>query len=132
LLALGAGLAGAQNLGQGLSRGFAMAGPAQQQDIQQQRINASYQAIKSRLLSAGMSPDDAHQTAMAATGNPKPIAPASRARLRIRSSGKAVMKMIGVWLPRAINRLCNSTPLRPGICTSEMTQDDSSRRSDCR
>jgi hypothetical protein len=38
------------------------------------------------------------------------MAPASRTCLRIRSSGNAVTNIIGVRLPRAINRLCNSTP----------------------
>jgi hypothetical protein len=34
---------------------------------------------------------------------------------------EAVVKMIGVRLPSAINWLCSPTPLRPGICTSEIT-----------
>lgn len=48
LLALGAGLAGAQNLGQGLSRGFAAAIPAQQADIKQQEQNQTVAALIKR------------------------------------------------------------------------------------
>jgi hypothetical protein len=74
LMALGAGMAGAQNLGQGLNRGMTMALPAMQADIAQQNQNASYQAIKSRLIAQGMSEGDAHSTALAARGNPQLMA----------------------------------------------------------
>ena len=56
----------------------------------------------------------------------KPIAPACIARTRIRSSGNAVMKIIGVRRPRAWTRLCSSMPLMPGIFTSAIRQDVSS------
>jgi len=62
LLALGAGLMGSQNIGQGLSRGFAAAIPAQQADIKQQQQNQTVAA----LIKRGMPPD----VALAAAGNP--------------------------------------------------------------
>jgi hypothetical protein len=62
----------------------------------------------------------------------KPIAPAFIARARTLSSWKAVMKIIGVRRPWAINRLCSSTPLMPGIWTSAITHDVSFMRGDCR
>jgi hypothetical protein len=62
----------------------------------------------------------------------KPKAPASIARVRVRSSGKAVMKMVGVRRPCANSNLCSSTPFRPGICTSVIKQEVSSRRGDRR
>src|SRR5215472_9691124 len=62
----------------------------------------------------------------------KPKAPASMARARIRSSGKAVIKMMGMRRPCATSNFCSSTPFRPGICKSLITQDASSRRGDCR
>src|SRR5207248_1979116 len=45
----------------------------------------------------------------------KHIAPVCIARARKRSSWKAVMKMIGLWLLWAARRLRISTPLMPGI-----------------
>src|SRR5215467_7152117 len=62
----------------------------------------------------------------------KPKAPAAMARARIRSSGKAVMKMMGMRRPCATSNFCSSTPLKPGICKSVIRQDVSSRRGDCR
>jgi hypothetical protein len=48
------------------------------------------------------------------------------------SSGCAVTPMIGMWRPSAIKRLCSSTPLKPGICTSVIRHDVSSTRADSR
>src|SRR5262249_58494854 len=62
----------------------------------------------------------------------KPKAPASITRARSRSSGKAVTKMIGMWRPCANSDFCSSTPFKPGICKSVITQDVSSRCGDCR
>src|SRR5437899_5779402 len=62
LLALGAGMAGAQNIGQGMSRGFAAAIPAMQADIKQQQQNETVRALVKRGI-----PEDA---AMAAAANP--------------------------------------------------------------
>lgn len=66
LMALGAGLSGAQSLGQGLSRGFAAAIPAaqaeQMQNLRIQSIAQSYRA----LVGAGVPP----QEALAAVYNP--------------------------------------------------------------
>jgi hypothetical protein len=60
----------------------------------------------------------------------KQIAPALIACSRIRSSGNAVMKIIGVVLPRAIKCSCSLTPLIPGISTSAMRQEVSLNRGD--
>lgn len=62
LMALGAGLAGAQSLGQGLNRGMTMAIPAMQADITLQRQNQTVDALVKRGL-----PRDA---ALAAVANP--------------------------------------------------------------
>lgn len=62
LMALGAGMAGSQSLGQGLSRGMQMALPAQQQDIAQQKQNQTVSA----LIKRGLPPD----VAQAAVNNP--------------------------------------------------------------
>jgi hypothetical protein len=71
LLALGAGLMGSQNLGQGLSRGFAAAIPAQQQDIRQQQINQSLPIIRDRLMKTqNLSATEANNLAQAAITNP--------------------------------------------------------------
>lgn len=70
LMALGAGMAGAQNLGQGLSRGMAAAIPAQQADIKQQQLNQSLPIIRDRLIKSGIPAADASGMAMAAIGNP--------------------------------------------------------------
>ena len=51
----------------------------------------------------------------------KPIAPASSTWLRVPSSAKAVMKMIGMRRPSAFRRSCNSTPLKPFIWTSTIS-----------
>src|SRR6516225_12017131 len=48
----------------------------------------------------------------------KPTAPLSSARVRFLSSGKAVIRMTGVWYPSDRNASCNSRPLNPGICRS--------------
>jgi hypothetical protein len=70
LMALGAGMAGAQNFGQGLNRGMTMAILAMQQDLRQAQLNQSIPVIADRLVKTGMSPTDARQTAIAATTNP--------------------------------------------------------------
>lgn len=70
LMALGAGMAGAQSLGQGLNRGMTMAVPAMQADLKQQQINQSYGVIRDKLIKSGMSPQEAHATALTATNNP--------------------------------------------------------------
>ena len=62
LMALGAGMAGAQNLGQGLSRGMGAAIPAMQTDQRQQIMNQTAQALMKRGL-----PQD---VALAAATNP--------------------------------------------------------------
>lgn len=62
LMALGAGMAGAQTLGQGLNRGMTMAVPAMQQDIAQQHQNQTVNAMVNRGI-----PKD---VALAAAGNP--------------------------------------------------------------
>lgn len=59
LLALAGGLAGSQNFGTGLSRGFQAALPAQMQDIQLNRMNQTAQA----LISRGLPPDLANVAA---------------------------------------------------------------------
>lgn len=56
LMALGAGMAGSQSIGQGLSRGMQMAIPAQQADIAQQKVNQTAKW----LVSKGMSPQEAN------------------------------------------------------------------------
>jgi hypothetical protein len=72
LLALGAGLMGSQNLGQGLSRGFAAAIPAQQQDIRQQQINQSLPIIRDRLMKTqNLSATEATNLAQTAITNPQ-------------------------------------------------------------
>jgi hypothetical protein len=53
---LGAGMAGSQSIGQGLSRGMQMAIPAQQADIAQQKVNQTAKW----LVSKGMSPQEAN------------------------------------------------------------------------
>jgi hypothetical protein len=62
----------------------------------------------------------------------KPSAPAPSARSRVRSSGVAVTKIIGVRLPFAISRLCRSTPLMPGIRTSVTRHSVSDKQPDSR
>ncbi len=62
LLALGAGMAGAQNLGQGLNRGMQLAIPAMQADIGQQHQNQTVAALIKRGV-----PQD---VALAAASNP--------------------------------------------------------------
>jgi hypothetical protein len=62
LMALGAGMAGAQSIGQGLNRGMTMAIPAMQADIKQQYQNQTVQALMKRGL-----PQD---VALAAAANP--------------------------------------------------------------
>lgn len=62
LMALGAGMAGAQNLGQGLNRGMTMALPAMQQDIALQHQNQTVSALMRR----GMP----QEVALAAATNP--------------------------------------------------------------
>jgi hypothetical protein len=64
LMALGAGMAGSQSLGQGLNRGMTLALPAQQQDIAQQKVN---QTAKWLIEQKHMSP----QEAMAVVNNPE-------------------------------------------------------------
>jgi hypothetical protein len=54
LLAMGAGLLGAPTLAQGLSRGFAYAGPASQADIARQQQMGSQQASYNALIQAGV------------------------------------------------------------------------------
>lgn len=54
LMALGAGLAGAQSLGQGLNRGGTMAMAAQQMDIKQQAMNQTVNALVQRGVPADM------------------------------------------------------------------------------
>lgn len=56
LMALGAGMAGSQSLGQGLSRGMQLALPAQQQDLAQQKQN---QTARWLVEKKGMSPQEA-------------------------------------------------------------------------
>lgn len=56
LMALGAGMAGSQSLGQGLNRGMHLALPAQQQDIAQQKVN---QTAKWLVEQKHMSPQEA-------------------------------------------------------------------------
>jgi hypothetical protein len=71
LMALGAGMAGAQNIGQGLNRGMTMAIPAMQQDIRQTQLNQSIPILRDRLMkSSGMSATEALQTAQLAATNP--------------------------------------------------------------
>lgn len=62
LLALGAGMAGAQNIGQGMRHAFALAGPAQQIDRQNQQQNQTVEALVKRGI-----PKD---VALAAANNP--------------------------------------------------------------
>jgi hypothetical protein len=62
LLAMAGGLAGSQNWGTGLGRAFTAAVPAQQMDIQQNRLNQTAQALTAR----GLPPD----LAMTAAQNP--------------------------------------------------------------
>src|SRR5262249_51248939 len=62
----------------------------------------------------------------------KPKAPASMARARSRSSGKAVTKIMGMRRPCANSDFCSSPPFRPGICKSVIRQDVWSRWRDCR
>ena len=62
----------------------------------------------------------------------KPTAPASSICARMLSSKSAAMPMIGMRRPSAIKRLCSSTPLKPGICTSVIRHDVSSTRADSR
>lgn len=69
LLALGAGFANAQNVGQGLQRGLSLAIPAQQVDVKQQQQNQSYQVIRNKLIAAGKSPEEADAIAKGAIGN---------------------------------------------------------------
>src|SRR5882672_9642639 len=54
-------------------------------------------------------------------------APALSACARIRSSGKAVKKMNGTRYPWVSKWACKSTPLMPGIWTSAITHESSSR-----
>lgn len=56
LMALGAGMAGSQSLGQGLSRGMHLALPAQQADLAQQKQN---QTVKWLVEKKGVSPQEA-------------------------------------------------------------------------
>ncbi len=63
LMALGAGMAGSQSLGQGLNRGMTLALPAQQHDIAQQKVNQTAKWLESK----GMSP----QEAAAVVNNPE-------------------------------------------------------------
>jgi hypothetical protein len=63
LMALGAGMAGSQSIGQGLNRGMTLAIPAQQQDIAQQKVNQTAKWLESK----GMSP----QEAAAVVNNPE-------------------------------------------------------------
>ena len=46
--------------------------------------------------------------------------------------GCAVIPMIGMGRPSAIKRLCSSTPLKPGICTSVIRHDVSLTRPNSR
>jgi hypothetical protein len=67
LLAMGAGLLGAPTLAQGLSRGFAYAGPAGQADIARQTQLGGQQATYNALRTAGVP----HDLAVAGATNPK-------------------------------------------------------------
>jgi hypothetical protein len=62
----------------------------------------------------------------------KQTAPAAMARVRVASSGNAVIKMIGMRRPCALNRRCNSRPSTRGICTSVTRHCVSSNCGDCR
>jgi hypothetical protein len=94
LMALGAGMAGAQNLGQGLNRGMTMAVPAMEAGIKQQQLNQSIPVLRDRLMKQnGMSATEATQTAMAAATNP------------------AIMQQL---LPSVIRIKTGSTPPVPG------------------
>lgn len=71
LMALGAGMAGAQSLGQGLNRGMTMAVPAMEADLKQRQLNQSIPVLRDRLMkSQGMSASEAMETAQAAATNP--------------------------------------------------------------
>ena len=52
----------------------------------------------------------------------------SRARWRARSSGKAVIRIVGIDSPDIVSRLWSSNPVIPGICTSAIKQDTRRRR----
>lgn len=67
LLALGAGMAGAPNVGQGISRASAAAIPASQADIKNRTTLQSQSATYRALIEAGVPPNQA----LAAVGNPE-------------------------------------------------------------
>jgi hypothetical protein len=52
----------------------------------------------------------------------------SRARWRARSSGKAVIRIVGIDSPDIVSRLWSSNPVISAICTSAIKQDTRRRR----
>ena len=62
----------------------------------------------------------------------KQIAPSLNARTRTASLGNAVMKTKGKPRPCLRRKVCSSIPLIPGIRTSEITQEVSSNRGECK
>ena len=51
------------------------------------------------------------------------IAPAASTCVRVVSSGRPVMKIVGTVKPSASRRRWSSTPVKPGMCRSVMRQE---------